>query len=130
MTALKTLKILRFRKVEPGTTLRFREGYNILLGKNATGKTTLLELIANAISLDLSAYSNVPFKIEFELSSDTRTLRVEAENVEVDAGFRRSVRRGPGSVPHDVEFGEGAFPECRLTGYSTNRYAARSSSIL
>jgi hypothetical protein len=32
-------------------------------------------------------------------------------------------------VPHDVEFGEGAFPECRLIAYSTNRYAACSSSI-
>jgi hypothetical protein len=27
-------------------------------------------------------------------------------------------------VPHDVEFGEGAFPECRLIAYSTIRYAA------
>ena len=83
MTVLNTLKIMRFRNVEPGTTLRFRNGYNILLGKNATGKTTLLELIGNAISLDLSDYAWEPFKIEFQLTSNTRTMRVEAENARV-----------------------------------------------
>jgi energy-coupling factor transporter ATP-binding protein EcfA2 len=84
MTVLDTLKISRFRNVEPGTTLRFREGFNILLGKNATGKTTLLELIANAISLDLAAYAKEPFKIEFQLSANKRTIRVEAENTRLE----------------------------------------------
>jgi energy-coupling factor transporter ATP-binding protein EcfA2 len=96
MITLKTLKILRFRNVEPGTTLRFRDGYNVLLGKNATGKTTLLELLARAISLDLSPYSEEPFNIHFQLSNGATTLRVEAENTPVDADsvYGASLLRG------------------------------------
>jgi energy-coupling factor transporter ATP-binding protein EcfA2 len=92
---LNTLRISRFRNVEPGTSLRFRSGYNVLLGKNATGKTTLLELLANIISLDLSAYADEPFKIEFELSEGGSKLSVEAENsfIETSPVDRRSAIR-------------------------------------
>lgn len=42
---LTKLVIEKFGSVEPGTTLEFNEGFNVLLGKNATGKTTLLRLV-------------------------------------------------------------------------------------
>lgn len=47
---LKKLVIERFRNVRPGTTLSFSDGMNVLLGKNGTGKSTLLELVAAVAS--------------------------------------------------------------------------------
>ncbi len=46
MVRLTRLKIDRFRNVKPGTDLRFGPTFNVLLGKNATGKSTLLDVIA------------------------------------------------------------------------------------
>ena len=48
MLKLRWMKIERFRNVAPGLTLSFHDGLNVILGQNATGKTTLLELIAMA----------------------------------------------------------------------------------
>ncbi|SEL06356.1 AAA domain-containing protein, putative AbiEii toxin, Type IV TA system [Stigmatella aurantiaca] len=45
MPKLTKLSINTFRNVVP-TTLEFRPGINIVLGKNATGKTTLLRLLS------------------------------------------------------------------------------------
>ncbi|MEM9453535.1 MAG: AAA family ATPase [Myxococcota bacterium] len=61
------LKINRFRNVVSGTELYFDEGVNILLGRNGTGKTTLLELIAAVVRGDLRAYERHEFDIEFDL---------------------------------------------------------------
>jgi recombinational DNA repair ATPase RecF len=41
---LRRLKIEKFRNVVPGTELVFGDGMNVLLGRNGTGKTTLLQL--------------------------------------------------------------------------------------
>lgn len=57
MVRLTRLKIDRFRNVKPGTDLHFGPTFNVLLGKNATGKTTLLDLIAAVTNDDLSAYA-------------------------------------------------------------------------
>ncbi len=51
------LKIDRFRNVMPGTVLEFGPTFNVLLGKNATGKSTLLDLVAAVTNDDLSAYA-------------------------------------------------------------------------
>ena len=61
MVALETLEILRFRNVEPGTVLRFQKGQDVFLGKNATGKTTLLDLVA---STQLSFGNRTVFVVE------------------------------------------------------------------
>lgn len=45
MPKLKSIEIRKFGRVRP-TSLAFAEGKNVILGKNATGKTTLLELVA------------------------------------------------------------------------------------
>src|SRR5678810_540074 len=55
---LTRLKINRFRNVTPGTELRFDDGINVLLGRNGTGKTTLLELICALVGGDLDAYKH------------------------------------------------------------------------
>lgn len=49
MAKLKKLEILKFRNVQP-TTLEFSDRFNVVLGKNGTGKTTLLELVALSLS--------------------------------------------------------------------------------
>ncbi len=57
MVRLTRLRIDRFRNVKPGTDLRFGSTFNVLLGRNATGKSTLLDLIAAVTNDDLSAYA-------------------------------------------------------------------------
>jgi energy-coupling factor transporter ATP-binding protein EcfA2 len=81
MVKLKRLKIERYRNVKPGTELHFRDSFNVLLGKNGTGKTTLLELIARLLSWDFSQFQHEPCDIEYEVvESQSRVvvrLRVE-----------------------------------------------------
>ncbi|WP_309895424.1 AAA family ATPase [Archangium sp.] len=48
MNKLTKLSIRKFRNVAP-TTLEFRPGLNVLLGKNAAGKTTLLRLLSTVL---------------------------------------------------------------------------------
>ncbi|MDI1435585.1 AAA family ATPase [Polyangium sorediatum] len=64
---LRRLKINKFRNVRP-TELVFDDEWNVLLGKNGTGKTTLLELIAATIRGDLEAFDNVEYDLEADLS--------------------------------------------------------------
>src|SRR5690349_3771418 len=67
---LTRLKIHRFRHVCPGTELTFGPTFNVLLGKNGTGKTTLLELVAAILKDDLSALEGEEggFHIEYEVT--------------------------------------------------------------
>lgn len=74
MVKLKRLKINKYRNVRPGTELHFDDGYNLLLGKNGTGKTTLLALIQAAVSLDFAAIEASMFDLEFELVDGTVSL--------------------------------------------------------
>lgn len=62
---LVRLQINRFRSVAPGTELHFDEGMNVLLGRNGTGKTTLLELIVAVVAGDLRPYQQESFDLEF-----------------------------------------------------------------
>ena len=48
MSKLTKLSIKKFRNVAP-TTLEFSPGLNVLLGRNAAGKTTLLRLLSTAL---------------------------------------------------------------------------------
>lgn len=64
---LTRLKINRFRHVKPGTELRFDDGINVLLGRNGTGKTTLLELICALARGNLRAYQHESFDLEFDM---------------------------------------------------------------
>jgi energy-coupling factor transporter ATP-binding protein EcfA2 len=69
MAKLKRLKIEKFRNVVPGTELVFNDGYNVLLGQNGTGKTTLLKLIEKVLSSDFSGLEGEAFGLEYEIET-------------------------------------------------------------
>jgi energy-coupling factor transporter ATP-binding protein EcfA2 len=76
---LRRLKIQEFRNVRPGTEIHFNDGFNVVLGLNASGKTTLLELIAAIVRGDLSGLST--FRISFDLEHDGARLEVECGRI-------------------------------------------------
>lgn len=95
MVRLERLAIRKYRRLAPGTELRFSPHHNVLLGKNASGKTTLLDLIACVVSLDFSNLRDEAFDIEFEFwDGETRLLWMELRNVakptELPGGHGRS----------------------------------------
>lgn len=67
MLRLRRLKINKFRAVKPGTEIVFHDGFNVVLGRNATGKTTLLELISMALRFDFSSIRDEDFDVEVEI---------------------------------------------------------------
>jgi energy-coupling factor transporter ATP-binding protein EcfA2 len=85
MVRLERLAIRKYRRLAPGTELRFSPHHNVLLGKNASGKTTLLDLIACVVSLDFSNLRDEAFDVEFEFwDGETRLLSMELRNVAND----------------------------------------------
>lgn len=80
---LTRLKIESFRNVEP-CELRFGDGFNVLLGLNATGKTTLLELIAAALSFDFSKFEDEAFAVEYDLEFSTGKIEASVRSERVD----------------------------------------------
>lgn len=64
---LRRLKIDRFRNVAPGTELHFDDGVNVVLGKNGTGKTSLLALISAVCRWDFKDYQqeSLSFQVVF-----------------------------------------------------------------
>src|SRR5271170_7475620 len=87
MVRLTRLKIDRFRNVKPGTDLRFGPTFNVLLGKNATGKSTLLDLVAAVTNDDLSAYANEDegFDLTWVLEQGEHKLAVHAVRTPVQS---------------------------------------------
>jgi len=65
---LKRLKIEKYRNVAPGTELVFNDGFNVLLGKNGTGKTTLLRLIAMVVTGEFGHLKDDDLGLEYELA--------------------------------------------------------------
>lgn len=79
---LRWLKIHRFRHVEP-CELHFSETYNVLLGLNGTGKTTLLELIAAALGFNFSTVKEDAFFIEYEMRVGDGIILASVRNEDV-----------------------------------------------
>jgi len=107
MSKLKRLKINKYRNVVPGTELHFHDGINILLGKNASGKTTLLNLISLCLGVpqpeeeeywveydlelisideDRSSETHLPLK----LTINTRSNRLKQNSTEEPLTYERA----------------------------------------
>lgn len=77
---LTRLKVHRYRDVAPGTELVFSPSWNLVLGENGTGRTTLLELLSLALSADFSGLAQEEFSLEYALSFPGMALRVRVRN--------------------------------------------------
>jgi ABC-type lipoprotein export system ATPase subunit len=80
---LTRLKINKYRHIKPGTELHFNSGFNVLLGKNGTGKTTLLDLISIVISSDFSSLHKEEFNLEYEFDLAALLMIVSVRNIRV-----------------------------------------------
>jgi hypothetical protein len=70
MFRIKSLTIHKFREFKPGTHLDFDDGFNIILGKNATGKSSLLQLLDALLVGDISFARDEPFALEYTIDSE------------------------------------------------------------
>ncbi len=80
MMKLERLRIDKFRNVKPGSDIRFADGFNIVLGRNGTGKTTLLDLISRIVRWDFSDLEREEFAIEYELRAIVGRIYVTLSN--------------------------------------------------
>ncbi|GMU10954.1 AAA family ATPase [Corallococcus caeni] len=83
MKTLTRLTINKFRNVAP-TTLEFRPGINVLLGRNAAGKTTLLRLMSSLLGRTDAAPRDELLDVSFHVKGDLfeldqTTLQVHAD---------------------------------------------------
>jgi energy-coupling factor transporter ATP-binding protein EcfA2 len=84
---INSLKIHKLGNVAPGTELRFGSKGAVLLGKNGTGKTTLLDALVNICNCDLGLLSNEDYDLEFSMScAGDVELHVTARSEKADAG--------------------------------------------
>jgi energy-coupling factor transporter ATP-binding protein EcfA2 len=74
MLKLKRLKILQYRNVKPGTELRFDDGLNLILGQNASGKTTLLALLSAVCRSTFEGIADEELALEYELRGERHTV--------------------------------------------------------
>jgi len=83
LARLTRLQINQFRHVARGTVLHFDHGINVLLGRNGTGKTTMLELIVAITRGDLRKYRGEAFDLEFELLLGGESVKIAARNTTI-----------------------------------------------
>jgi hypothetical protein len=77
---LRKLTIHKYPHVAPGT-LEFGPGMNVILGKNGTGKTTLLKLLSRVARSDFSKVADAgDFHLEYEVEYGDVTLAMEVES--------------------------------------------------
>jgi len=98
MLKLQWLQVHQFRAVKPGTRLSFSPTFNVLLGRNGTGKTLLLELLAAVASSDFTALGREPFDVEYALAADTGHITVRVRNTPMEpvaAGLSMDISVAP-----------------------------------
>jgi len=124
MVRLTKLEIRKFDGVEP-TTLTFGPGFNVLLGKNATGKTTLLEIIAAILRdhFEPLTHRSQEFEIAYELSTDAGPISVQLE-----------VREPTFAIDQVLDFDTPlAWREVRVSGHLADRefdFTSRAAGIV
>ena len=97
MFHVESIKVIGFwgrYKIET----RLRSGVTFFIGENGTGKTTLINLIAAALSADFLTLDKLPFKsIELKLKSktDRRKPRISVQK-------RRDEATGIESIEYDI----------------------------
>jgi energy-coupling factor transporter ATP-binding protein EcfA2 len=77
---LAWLEINRFRSVMPGTKLSFSPSRNVILGQNASGKTSLLNLISMVLRSDFTEILEEPFELHYEILFPEGNLRAHVLN--------------------------------------------------
>lgn len=92
---IERIVIHKLKHIAPHTELRFGDGVNVVLGKNGTGKTTLLRLLTHVARLDFSPYAREDCRVE-------ATLKVGA--TQLDVQFRAELV--PDSTVGQVEQGD------------------------
>lgn len=92
MVKLKRLKILKYRNVKPGTELHFDDGVNLILGQNASGKTTLLALLSAICRGDFSDFEEEEYDLAADVLVNNVTVTLHASHRLVHADDRG--RRG------------------------------------
>lgn len=84
MATIRRVTIHRLRNVKPGCTFELHPGLNVLLGQNGTGKTTLLQWMADFMSGNLESWSKEPYRVEVEMEAaagpDTARMRLLIDN--------------------------------------------------
>jgi energy-coupling factor transporter ATP-binding protein EcfA2 len=76
---IQRLLIKQFRNTPPDTEITFSPHLNILLGKNGTGKTTILEILSAFMRDDFSRFDKEPFHFELTIFYDDRTGQASAQ---------------------------------------------------
>ena len=83
MNKLTRLTINKFRNVAP-TTLEFRPGLNVLLGRNAAGKTTLLRLLSTLISVPDETLQDEPVDASYYVTGEPFDIEHRTTRVRLD----------------------------------------------
>lgn len=107
MVKLRRLLMEKYRIVKPGTELSFNDGYNVLLGINGTGKTTLLNLIAMCLSASFPGLEEEEFALKYELTIPEGSLQVHVrhQRIESDEPLEPIEHRKPNLASSvDLEF--------------------------
>jgi hypothetical protein len=77
---LTKLQIHKYRGVAPGTELSFSPTRNLVVGRNGTGRTTLLDLLSMVLCSDFSGLVREEFSLEYELTLLGMKIHVRARN--------------------------------------------------
>jgi energy-coupling factor transporter ATP-binding protein EcfA2 len=127
MVKLKRLKIEKYRNVKPGTELHFRDSLNVMLGRNGTGKTTLLGLVTHVLSGNFESIWRESFELEYQLQIPEALLTIRLQN-NLSAEMPDAVRESDAGMYEDARMlsSGGASAEI-LVDVAESKYRLRLS---
>lgn len=76
---LKELEIIKHPLLKTEGKLTFSDGINLLVGKNGSGKTRMLEFLAKCVSFDFSDYPKDELHVKFSISDNESKYSVKVE---------------------------------------------------